>query len=93
MPNINVKRAAHRRELALSRFIAAEQELGRQDHELAKLVAPLFPNNFRDGNPTGLTFSIYHECQASPVGVCLYDEYDDPARDCCLACGEPEERK
>lgn len=93
MSNIDIKRAAHRRDLALSRTLAAEHELHRQDRKLAKLVAPLFPQNFRDGDPTGLTFSIYHECEASPVGVCLYDEYDDPARDCCLVCGEPEERK
>jgi hypothetical protein len=93
MNDIRIKRAAQRREQALSRALAAEHELARQDRELAKLVAPLFPKHFRDGNPTGLTFSIYHECKASPVGVCLYDEYDDPARDSCLVCGDPEERK
>src|SRR6187397_2356805 len=33
------------------------------------------------------------ECEASPVGVCVYNELDDPAHDYCLYCEGPEERK
>ena len=33
------------------------------------------------------------ECADSPIGVCIYDVLDDPARDHCIFCGQPEERK
>ena len=32
-------------------------------------------------------------CIASPTGSCVYDEVNDPYRDCCIFCGKPEERK
>lgn len=28
-----------------------------------------------------------------PLGLCVYDDNHDPAHDCCLFCGDPEERK
>ncbi len=28
-----------------------------------------------------------------PVGVCVYDHFEDPPHDHCLFCGDPEERK
>lgn len=33
------------------------------------------------------------ECADSPTGYCIYNPVDDPACDCCLFCGDPEERK
>lgn len=33
------------------------------------------------------------DCGKSPVGVCVYHKIHDPAHDCCIYCGEPEERK
>lgn len=33
------------------------------------------------------------KCPAGPVGYCVYDIIADPARDDCLFCHEPEERK
>ena len=33
------------------------------------------------------------ECADSPIGVCVYNSYTDPALDGCLICHEPHERK
>ena len=33
------------------------------------------------------------DCEKSPVGKCVYDFYQDPCRDSCLFCHDPEERK
>lgn len=41
--------------------------------------------------PTVLDFGNW-SCE-SPVGVCVYDDMEDPAHDECLACGKPEARK
>jgi hypothetical protein len=32
-------------------------------------------------------------CPDSPVLLCIYDVHVDPARDCCLFCESPDERK
>jgi len=42
---------------------------------------------------SNIEFSEYHECGPSPVNACVYDTVNDPARDGCLFCGDPEERK
>lgn len=33
------------------------------------------------------------QCNKSPVGKCVYDSIEDPACDCCVFCGQPDERK
>ena len=33
------------------------------------------------------------KCSGSPVGMCMYDLVEDRAKDSCLFCGQPEERK
>ena len=33
------------------------------------------------------------DCEASPVAVCVYDDWSDPIHDNCLYCNNPEERK
>ena len=34
------------------------------------------------------------ECDGdSPIEICFYDPMDDPCRDHCIFCGQPEERK
>ena len=35
----------------------------------------------------------HHACPTSPIGVCAYDGDDDPSRDDCLFCHDPDERK
>lgn len=32
-------------------------------------------------------------CKYSPIGCCIYDADRDPARDSCVVCNEPQERK
>lgn len=32
-------------------------------------------------------------CTESPVDVCVYHRFKDPASDQCIYCGEPQERK
>lgn len=34
-----------------------------------------------------------HACDKSPIETCVYNTDDDPARDSCLFCFEPHERK
>lgn len=29
----------------------------------------------------------------NPIKTCIYNEYEDPMRDSCLFCGQPQERK
>lgn len=41
-------------------------------------------------------FSIGFEqwpCEDSPIGICIYNDFEDPAHDFCIFCQEPEERK
>lgn len=32
-------------------------------------------------------------CKGSPAGYCVFNRFDDRARDHCLFCGYPDERK
>jgi len=43
-------------------------------------------------NPNNLLLGFWN-CEDSPTGECVYDEFDDPMSDNCLYCGEPDERK
>ena len=33
------------------------------------------------------------DCKSSPFLFCAYNVVEDPAKDLCIFCGEPEERK
>ena len=33
------------------------------------------------------------DCKKSPVGLCVYHHFKDPAHDGCIYCHEPNERK
>lgn len=33
------------------------------------------------------------KCKKSPVSVCVYNIAEDPAKDECIFCGDPEERQ
>ncbi len=46
-----------------------------------------------DKLPPNATVSYTWECGKSPVGYCAYDESEDPCRDDCIFCHDPEERK
>ena len=32
------------------------------------------------------------ECEGSPIGICIYNEFEDAMHDHCVFCGLPEER-
>lgn len=34
-----------------------------------------------------------HRCDKSPLGLCCYERFDDPAWDHCIHCSEPHDRK
>ena len=34
-----------------------------------------------------------HDCPPSPIDNCVYDTSEDPAKDTCIFCGDPWERK
>jgi hypothetical protein len=33
------------------------------------------------------------DCDKSPVGLCVYNPFEDRAKDFCIYCGNPNERK
>lgn len=33
------------------------------------------------------------ECKDSPIGICIYNDKEDPIHDFCVFCDDPEERK
>ncbi len=33
------------------------------------------------------------DCEKSPLGKCAYDFFEDPSRDDCIFCHDPQERK
>lgn len=68
-----------------------ENQLSRKENELfeteMKIISEFFGQTVKNIE-TG-----YHECKDSPIGICFYDNMEDPALDDCLICGEPDERK
>jgi len=43
--------------------------------------------------PSEIKISNFWDCDKSPIGYCVYDKIEDPACDCCVFCGAPDERK
>jgi hypothetical protein len=48
-----------------------------------KLTSPLFRYVIGD----------MWNCEKSPIGLCVYHHFKDPAHDQCMFCGNPSERK
>jgi len=45
-----------------------------------------------DGHyPDDIEVTEHHKCKKSPIGMCIYDQFDDPCHDQCLACGKAED--
>lgn len=76
-----------------------EEEIEFLSEELAKKEDELYEGRmeiiteFFDQKLTTHIVIGYHECKDSPIGICFYDNMEDPALDDCLICGEPDERK
>jgi hypothetical protein len=66
-----------------------------EDSEIVAYLAEHVASQ-RDGKPFDvgeLELGSAWPCPKSPVGQCVYDVTQDPCRDVCLLCGQPEERK
>jgi len=68
--------------------------------ELRKIEFELFiivRNYIHKGNIK--VYNIEHikmgswDCENSPIGICVYDDIEDPYYDNCIFCQEPHERK
>jgi hypothetical protein len=64
----------------------AIEDLEYQKRKIIKAVFPEFDFTYR-------VSSWHWECKDSPCGMCVYDLVEDRAKDNCLFCGLPEERK
>ena len=77
-------------------LVARRKEFGAEievRRELSKMLGALE----RVGGEVGIeaaAIEIGHwDCDFSPIGICVYDGYEDPIQDNCLYCNYPEERK
>ena len=71
------------------------REIWERKHKLYNLLWPALegrpelkgqsPTHFETGDQTW-------ECEKSPVGICVYSEWDS-VHDHCIFCGDPDERK
>lgn len=86
IPNIMIQVLRDRREAAERALHAIDLEI---DEAVRQLVAPLRPD------AQEIATSFIWECTdpTNPVGYCVYDEDEDPCRDECLFCCDPQERK
>jgi len=71
-----------KRELDLS---SAKQDLRKEELRLIREQIALDPDE-------AVAIGDWN-CPNSPIGLCVYDDYGDPAWDNCIFCGYPHERK
>lgn len=72
------------------KWIEIKLEGERAETKAAHLVQDALSKHFKI-SVYDLTIG-FHECKESPIGICIYNVEDDPSRDFCLVCGQPEER-
>ncbi len=73
------------------KYVEVKLEADRAVAKAAHRVQDALSKHFRI-SVYDLTIGL-HECKESPIGICVYNIEDDPSRDFCLVCSEPEERK
>lgn len=66
---------------------ALRKKKSNLEYEIEELAKSMMPN-----------FSIEHtlgwwDCPVSPIGLCVYNHFEDRALDGCLFCNKPHERK
>ena len=72
----------------------AEAKLGKIHDDLEQLHDRMVAKLNEDNPGLGITrVSEFWDCDLSPVGMCAYNEDEDPCRDDCVFCHDPEERK
>jgi hypothetical protein len=82
-----------------ARVQAIREEIEAAESSLVDIVRPFIPDpeegDGRDPVDFGATLVIGEwDCtdERNPLGTCVYDDEEDECHDCCLFCGEPEER-
>lgn len=73
-------------------------DLARENNELRrKLVAAVIIGklNWKENHSfdADLISIGMHNCPTSPIGVCAYEDDEDPSHEDCVFCHEPNERK
>jgi hypothetical protein len=75
-------------------WLKAKKAYKAADMEMRNKVADYIEST---GKPRPVSFDLvigdFWECPESPTGFCVYDQYEDPAHDSCIFCGDPAERK
>ncbi len=61
-----------------------KKDIKQKKYDLIFDITGLQPDKIRLGD---------WDCEKSPTGKCVYDIIEDPCRDHCVFCGEPDERK
>jgi hypothetical protein len=78
-------------------MVARRKEFGAEievRRELSKLSGSRIEDGTSVDGVSAAAIEIGHwACEASPIGICAYDGYEDPIQDNCLYCNNPEERK
>ncbi len=77
---------------SLRRFIAKEyltrvESLAAYEHELLSSIRQELGDP-----PLAHSLSAKHECEPSPIGLCVYNDMTDPSHGRCVFCRQPEER-
>ncbi len=82
--------------LEKDKFLKKKEDLRQEMEDIEFKYEQLMDNmlvRVQEINPRITAISDMWDCSESPIGVCAYDEDDDPARDNCVFCHDPEERK
>jgi hypothetical protein len=69
-----------------------QNELAKKQDELFKMRIKIITEFFETDTRGHIEIGDW-KCEDSPIGICFYDSWEDPAWDDCLICGNPDERK
>lgn len=83
---------SERRDALLGQALAAVREAEKALSERRDALMSWVAKGLGLPSETTLVEGV-HDCLKSPIGVCVYDEDNDPCHDDCLFCGDPSERK
>lgn len=76
--------------LAQKTHEAAEKNLRIENGNLLKVYGEILVEHGFDIR--NIVIPGTWDCKESPVGKCVYNFYEDPCRDSCIFCKDPEER-
>jgi len=71
-------------------LVCSKKQMGAHGWEPCRALAPKNPGVFYSRYKK---FSYTHLCLQSPTALCKYNRDEDPARDDCVYCHQPYERK